>query len=403
MDKYHVALSFAGEDRKYVEIVANTLKDNGVQVFYDKFEETNLWGKDLYTYLNDIYKNRAFYTVMFVSSAYKDKLWTNHERESAQSRALTESREYILPAKFEDSIEIPGLNKTTGYISLKGLLPEDFAKKIISKLEKEKVIIISKNGFSYSKDAKADVDFPLPLGEEFSKIIKNFRSYSWPTQNSAIELFYKSEWSSYSEDQLFLVGRNIYQCACGSERRSTSIVKNLRREMAKFPQEIAEHIINGMFYEVYFNHEGVFRGFELKGMYLEELFAIQTVTKFKKCIDFIRECLKPYVSSVAIIPNEKPEIVTIDITLRKTDPPTIESIKNNGKELLFEPTDSDDAYRKLWKLSLRKFTIDDLREELSNAWYIPLSQLVITCNNKVNGDTEFKLPHGKSIKPPFSI
>lgn len=47
--KYDVALSFAGEDRKYVEAVAVELKKLGIQVFYDKFETTDLWGKDLYS------------------------------------------------------------------------------------------------------------------------------------------------------------------------------------------------------------------------------------------------------------------------------------------------------------------------------------------------------------------
>lgn len=45
---YDVALSFAGEDREYVEEVAIVLKRFGVRVFYDKFEETELWGKNLF-------------------------------------------------------------------------------------------------------------------------------------------------------------------------------------------------------------------------------------------------------------------------------------------------------------------------------------------------------------------
>jgi len=45
--KYDIALSFAGEDREYVEQVAILLKRFGVKVFYDKFEESNLWGKNL--------------------------------------------------------------------------------------------------------------------------------------------------------------------------------------------------------------------------------------------------------------------------------------------------------------------------------------------------------------------
>ena len=49
MRKYHVPLSFAGEDRAYVEKVATLLVSEGVSVFYDKFEEATLWGKNLYT------------------------------------------------------------------------------------------------------------------------------------------------------------------------------------------------------------------------------------------------------------------------------------------------------------------------------------------------------------------
>ena len=43
--KYQVSLSFAGEQRSYVEQVAKHLKKLGVAVFYDGFETVNLWGK----------------------------------------------------------------------------------------------------------------------------------------------------------------------------------------------------------------------------------------------------------------------------------------------------------------------------------------------------------------------
>ena len=52
--QYDVALSFAGEDREYVEDVATFLKGFGVKVFYDKFEQADLWAKDLYKHLNDL-------------------------------------------------------------------------------------------------------------------------------------------------------------------------------------------------------------------------------------------------------------------------------------------------------------------------------------------------------------
>ncbi|MGH8563063.1 MAG: TIR domain-containing protein [Gammaproteobacteria bacterium] len=102
MATYHVALSFAGEDRTYVEQVATLLRAVGIDVFYDLFEEADLWGKNLYTHLSDVYQNKALFTVMFVSEAYRTKLWMNRERESAQPRAFADSSEYILPAFFDD-------------------------------------------------------------------------------------------------------------------------------------------------------------------------------------------------------------------------------------------------------------------------------------------------------------
>jgi TIR domain len=40
--EYDVALSFAGEDREYVEAVASSLQQAGVSVYYDRYEEAVL-------------------------------------------------------------------------------------------------------------------------------------------------------------------------------------------------------------------------------------------------------------------------------------------------------------------------------------------------------------------------
>jgi hypothetical protein len=130
---YDVALSFAGEDRPYVAKVASLLRDRGVRVFYDEYEKVTLWGKDLYTHLGDVYGKKARYTVMFISEHYRKKLWTNHERMQAQARAFEESREYILPARFDDT-DVPGLTSTIGYIDLRVTTPEDFAEMVAQKV-----------------------------------------------------------------------------------------------------------------------------------------------------------------------------------------------------------------------------------------------------------------------------
>lgn len=113
--EYQVALSFAGEDRLYVSKVAKMLRQRRIRVFYDEYEKATLWGKDIYVHLDEVYRKRARFCVLFLSESYKDKLWTNHERESAQARAFEENKEYILPVRLDDT-EIPGIKPTIGYI-----------------------------------------------------------------------------------------------------------------------------------------------------------------------------------------------------------------------------------------------------------------------------------------------
>jgi hypothetical protein len=115
--EYDVALSFAGEDRPLAAQLAQCLRRYGVRVFYDSYEQAELWGKDLYTSLHAIYSKKAQYCVIFISSSYLTKMWTIHERKAAQERALQEREiEYILPIKIDET-ELPGLQSTIAYLS----------------------------------------------------------------------------------------------------------------------------------------------------------------------------------------------------------------------------------------------------------------------------------------------
>lgn len=131
--KYDVALSFAGEDRHFVEETARLLREAGVSVFYDKYEEAALWGKDLYAHLSDVYGAQARFTIAFISAHYARKLWTTHERRSAQARAFEENSEYLLPARFDDT-PIAGIPTTIGYVDLRTMSPAQLSTLMIEKL-----------------------------------------------------------------------------------------------------------------------------------------------------------------------------------------------------------------------------------------------------------------------------
>ena len=133
--RYDAVFSFAGEDRDYVEKVARYLRTKKLNIFYDKFEATNLWGRDLAEHFHMIYGTSGRYCVLFISDAYAKKMWTRHERRTALARALADNSEYILPARFDDT-PIEGIRDTIAYIPLSGLKPSQFGQRILKKLGK---------------------------------------------------------------------------------------------------------------------------------------------------------------------------------------------------------------------------------------------------------------------------
>jgi hypothetical protein len=132
--EYDVCFSFAGEQRKYVEQVARILHRADIKVFYDAFEQAEVWGKDLKEHLTAVYRDRARYCVIFVSEQYAKKRWPTLEHESAQARAIQASEEYILPARFDDT-DLPGLSPTVASVDLRSITPPQLAEIILTKLQ----------------------------------------------------------------------------------------------------------------------------------------------------------------------------------------------------------------------------------------------------------------------------
>lgn len=131
--EFETALSFAGEQRDYVERVADCLKAHGVKVFYDKYED--LWGKDMYLHLDNVFQNKARLAVVFASKEYAEKLWPSHELKSILARAFGQKEDYMLPVRFDDT-DIPGIRPTIAYEDARKVSPEELCQKILKKINK---------------------------------------------------------------------------------------------------------------------------------------------------------------------------------------------------------------------------------------------------------------------------
>lgn len=184
---FDVAFSYAGEQRGLVKEIHDSLQTRGIKIFYDGGQITNLWGKDLYQYLSDIYQNKAQYCVVFLSRDYANKLWTKHELKAMQARAFKEAEEYILPIKLDDT-EIAGLLPTVAYIK-----SEDYSVSEISDLIYDKIRTknIQAKSVQNEQDSKLEIALadsvlwaeeylkpqPLGLADQLAQAVrKSFKS-----------------------------------------------------------------------------------------------------------------------------------------------------------------------------------------------------------------------------------
>lgn len=181
---YDVVLSFAGEDREYVEECADILTALGIKVFYDSYEQDVLWGKDLYIFLADIYSNKARYAIVFISQHYVKKCWTKHEFKFINERMFNSETEYLLPV-FLDDTKLCGIPETQGYLTNK--TPYEvavmFAKKINKDIDVElmkselqqslptyEITVRGRNVRFYSAVEEFDAEYPLSFLMELYKL-----------------------------------------------------------------------------------------------------------------------------------------------------------------------------------------------------------------------------------------
>jgi len=131
--EYDIAISFADEDRKIAEHLAEELRNEGVNVFYDKFYKSELWGKELTKYFRDVYGSRSRFAVLLISEHYPVKDWTDFEFSIMRAEAKKRKSEFILPVKLDDT-KMLGIHENVGYLDYREERIEGIVNSLLEKL-----------------------------------------------------------------------------------------------------------------------------------------------------------------------------------------------------------------------------------------------------------------------------
>ena len=223
--QYEVALSFAGEQREYVEQVAKTLQGWGIVVFYDGFEKVPLWGKHGTEEFNEVFERRAALAVMFISKEYVEKAWPRHERQSILSRAVRERGGYVLPVRF-DNTSVPGLPADLIYLNAEDHAPAELAAMIAKKL-----------GIERFEGKVSDVP-PPQTPSLIGEVVFDYSSHNGHYIIGRGQLEFETRWSKASDTSIHVYNDPASINGVAVAKGCTSIVQVINAESLDYTSRV---------------------------------------------------------------------------------------------------------------------------------------------------------------------
>lgn len=179
-----LAVSFSGDDRKYVEEVIGHIKKHKphLSVFYDEDYSATLVGAHLYDYLREMYLNQSQYVMIFFSESYHKKQWPNLEASAIKDRLVMNLMDtsFLIPILLDSSPNF--LPIQTGYWSREKFSAEQIAEMTVHKLHTGETV-----NPQYHKILDI-VDLSFMLKEEICKSFQLNNAYTVTDEGYQLEI-----------------------------------------------------------------------------------------------------------------------------------------------------------------------------------------------------------------------
>lgn len=244
----------------------------------------------------------------------------------------------------------------------------------------------------YSPDATADSQYVLNPVTPVKESISGLKSSNWYTQNPAINKLTNNDLKSADSDSLFVLGRNIYQAACGDANAAISYITNFHKKVAEIPSEKYKPILDGMLFEVFFNSKGELRkGFKISKF--NDIFELRKISEFAPSFEFIAEVLLNHQNRFYVIPG-KQRSVSVDVVAEQNESGEflVTGVFFEGVNVLRKTganvVDDIGAY---------PIKYEKLLQNISNEMVIPQNQLTVNVNfDQENAKILF--PYGSTLE-----
>lgn len=235
---------------------------------------------------------------------------------------------------------------------------------------------LSKLITDYSPEALADALFVVDPAKNSHKVIAGLKTLNWYAQNAAVALIAASPLEKASKNNLFVVGRNIYQAACGGSHAAEAFISNFIDKTAKFSVEKRKAILDGMLFEVFFDPDGQPRT-AVKANQLSEVFSLKKNMDLQSSFDFIGAALAASNAKLYAIPGGALDVSVTIATKAIAHGFRIEGVYVDGVNVLRledEAEATDDEGHPIYV----RTSVSQFEKTLSAQMKLPPSQLKLT-------------------------
>ena len=253
----------------------------------------------------------------------------------------------------------------------------------------------------YSDGALSDSLFVLDEARASHQLIRALKSQTWPTQNPAIDGFSPAGANKASLDSLFVVGRNIYQAACGGSHSAGAYLIAFVARTQGMKLDKRKALLDGTLFEVFYDPKARLRR-EFKTRRFQDLFSLQQHKELTPSFDFIAECLLPDGGRFHSIPGKRHPLVVDAVTTpdsTATDH-VLESLHCGGASILW--LQDDDYGAEPGEPALReKLGIDKFEDQLAEQMVVPSHLLTINyLSFRKKGNEQIHFPYGWTARKP---
>lgn len=168
---------------------------------------------------------------------------------------------------------------------------------------------------TYQASSLADGLFVLDAGKTSHQIIRGLKTIDWYVQNPALERLTPKFANTVKDDNLFVLGRNIYQAAHGGARAAETYIKDFVDKTSGMKPDKIRPLLDGMLFEIFFDSKGELRE-TIKANVFDDVFELQKFRQFKESFDFIAETLIGAHGDFYVVPG-KGQTLSVSVVTEK--------------------------------------------------------------------------------------